>query len=117
MNDKVLNEQVTASRYELGADFFDEYIQVFTDDAEQTSSELAQLLESGDFSNLAKRAHDLKGLCFNLGLERFAAHLKSMENMAKQSDRAGLADAVAALDGLRTQAVEALVNYRDAQHD
>lgn len=117
MNELVLNEQVTSSRYELGADFFDEYIDVFTSEAEQTSSELAELLDSGDFPNLAKRAHDLKGLCFNLGLERFAAHLKSMENMAKQSDRAGLSDAVAALEGLRKQAVEALTNYRDAQAD
>ncbi|MDT8445519.1 MAG: Hpt domain-containing protein [bacterium] len=114
---KLLNEEVTVSRYELGLDFFNEYIEVFTSEAQQTCSELAELFEAANYEQLVRRAHDLKGLCFNLGLERFAAHLKSMENLGKASDREGLSTAVAALEDLKTEAVAALIAYRDAQAD
>lgn len=111
----ILNEDVVWSRYELGIDFFEEYLEYFRSHSGEIYAKLTQALDKKDMVEVARFAHDLKGLCFNLGLERFAAHLKAMETLSAEGAVDALQSHLNELPELSKQAMLALETYRDKQ--
>jgi HPt (histidine-containing phosphotransfer) domain-containing protein len=49
-----------------------ELVRIVLEDAETAIDSLASALDAGDAANGAARAHQLKGLCANVGAERLA---------------------------------------------
>ena len=115
MSHVTLNKEIVWARYELGEDFFEEYIQYFKAHADETQLALDRAFAGAEMEKIAACAHDLKGLCFNLGLEKFAAHLASIEKLsaAGVSDRLQLG--IKEVASLSDEGICALEAYRDEQ--
>ncbi|OGH01957.1 MAG: hypothetical protein A2600_04420 [Candidatus Lambdaproteobacteria bacterium RIFOXYD1_FULL_56_27] len=109
---QLLNEEVTWARYELGEDFFEEYIQFFGQTALEVHQDLVGLLGSKNSPAIASKAHDLKGLCLNLGLEIFGKQLKAVERAAVEQDWALVKGLLAQFPKLREESVAALVEFK-----
>jgi len=112
---QILNQDVIWSRYELGTDFFNEYLVYFEEHADKIYKALNTQFQAREFEEMARSAHDLKGLCFNLGLEAYAEHLIMIERLAYNEVVEVLPAHIEQLPGLTKQAIAALVDYRTAQ--
>ena len=115
MSDPILLETVIYARWELGEDFFDECLAYFTQTSALVSQELWHAFEEQNWEQFMAKAHDLKGLCSNLGLARFAKHLALMENLAQTNEIPSLKIALARLNNLAEEAISALKDYKASQ--
>lgn len=115
MEPQLLNEEVTWARYELGEDFFEEYIQFFGQTATEVHRDLLALLAAKNSPAIAAKAHDLKGLCLNLGLELFGRQLKLVEQAANEQDWVLVKGLLAHFPKMREDSVAALVEYKKRQ--
>jgi len=115
MSDPVLIDEVIYARWELGEDFFDEYLEYFTATSGEVKADLQTSFVAKQMDALESRAHDLKGLCSNLGLARYTKHLALMEKWARESERPSLEKALARMDSLTAEAIAALKAYKAKQ--
>ena len=80
-------DRVSELRDEVGAEDFDEVVELFLGEVE---SELVDLLEPADAAALENRLHFLKGSALNLGFSAFADLCQSGETAAKSGATDGI---------------------------
>ncbi|WP_038055920.1 Hpt domain-containing protein [Thermodesulfobacterium hydrogeniphilum] len=78
-------EQVLSKELDLEEDELKEFIQLAKDSLKSNFSELDMALNKDDKEMIAKKAHTIKGVLLNLGLEEEANLAKKIELEAKSN--------------------------------
>lgn len=76
-------ERVAELRDEVGADDFDEVVDLFIEEVEGT---IAHLREAPDMTTLEADLHFLKGAALNLGFQAFSVMCEKGEHMAGRGE-------------------------------
>lgn len=73
-------DRVSELRDEVGAEDFDEVVEIFLDEAD---AEIARLPQLSDAEGIEALLHFLKGSALNLGFSEFAARCSAGEKLAR----------------------------------
>lgn len=87
-----------AELVELMGDDFDSLVEAFLRDSADRINQLDQAFTDGNFDQVRRQAHSLKGSSSNLGAVQLAKRCQKLESLAPQQDRVAMS---AELTGLR----------------
>lgn len=79
----------------------DDLTRIFAEELEQELPAMRSMLARGDFADLARLAHGLKGAAGSYGLEPLAEALLDLERKARDEDEQGCGEALASVSSLR----------------
>lgn len=85
-----------------------EILDLFLEEFSSERQHLLNQIQSGDFAELARKAHYFKGIAQNLGLMKFLPQVTLLEQAAKQGDAACCTEAVESL----SRVTQHLLNLR-----
>lgn len=79
--------RVQQLRHEVGADEFDEVVQIFLDEVQEA---IARLHQDNQRRQLEQNLHFLKGSALSLGFDQFSTLCQDGERMAAKGDAMGV---------------------------
>ncbi len=91
-----------------GAEFINELIDTFLDDAPKMTHELRSALDANDADSFRRAAHSLKSNAATFGASQLAEQAKELERLGKENKLAETADRLKSLEEAVASACEEL---------
>ncbi len=92
--DQLVDIDVINGLKELGdgddGSFFEEIVNLYEDQAQELINAISKLYSSGEYLEMGKTAHTLKGASLNVGAKLFADLCKKIEMAGKNNDLNGV---------------------------
>ena len=88
------------SRRQVGEDFLEKLVEVFSLEAPKLIKRIETLLEERNQPDLADSGHKFKGMCLNVGADRLSILGKTIETAAKAGNLDELDEVVKELDSV-----------------
>lgn len=113
-NDVFNQETLGTLKDSLGREQLEELIGGLLDKTEEIVAQMITAVENQDITEIAARAHELKGMAGNFGLTEISTMAKNAELIAKRNETDGLNDIIFKLPTAKDRAVEALKSWMNS---
>ena len=91
--------------------FFEEIVNLYEDQAQELIDAISRLYSTGEYLEMGKTAHTLKGASLNVGAKLFAEMCKKIEMAGKNSDLNGVEDNINELSKINQITIKELKNH------